>query len=137
MDEIKIGDIILIDRLNSQGTYIPRHSFVVIDDENGKICSLDYDFIALLMLSFKSEMQKEKKLKFPGNFPITPNDEFVSGGHAKEGFIKAEQFYYFNKDKINYRVIGELKKDTLSELFNFINTLSTKKVKISQITDNL
>ena len=137
MDEIKIGDIIVIDSLDSQGAHVGRHSFVVIDDNNGEVCSLEYDFIALLMSSFKDEEQKKKKLKFPGNFPITASSEDIKKGHGKEGFIKAEQFYYFNKSKTSYKVIGELKKDTLNLLIEFINDLPKKGIAIDQIIDNL
>ena len=55
MEDIKIGDIIVIDRFVSQGVPVAMHSFVVIEDRNGEVCSLNYDFIALLMSSFKTE----------------------------------------------------------------------------------
>ena len=137
MDEIKIGDIVVIDSLNSQGNRVGRHSFVVIEDQNGEVCSLSYDFIALLMSSFKDEEQKKRKLKFPGNFPISADAEDIKGGHGKEGFIKAEQFYYFSKSKTSYKVIGELKPETLDSLMNFINSLPSRHVTIAQIIDNL
>lgn len=137
MEDIKIGDIIVIDSFVSQGTPIARHSFVVIEDQNGEVCSLNYDFIALLMSSFKTDDQKESKLKFPGNFPITSSAEDVANGNKKEGFIKAEQFYYFNKEKISYKVIGQLKQETLNALMDFIEALPSKHVSIEQIIDNL
>ena len=137
MEEIKIGDIIVVNSLNSQGTCVGRHSFVVIDDQNGEVCSLAYDFIALLMSSFKDEEQKKKKLRFPGNFPITAESESVKSGHGKDGFIKAEQFYYFNKEKTEYSVIGELKPETLDSLIDFINSLPSKHVTFERIIDNL
>lgn len=137
MDEIKTGDIILIENFISQGSPVSRHSFVVIEDKNGQLCSLDYDFIALLMSSFKDKEQKEKKLKYPGNFPISASSEDVKDGHKKEGYIKAEQFYYFSKSNTTYKVIGELKKDTLDSLMDFIEGFPKKHIEIEQIIDNL
>ena len=137
MDDIKIGDIIVINEFVSQGKEIKRHSFVVIEDQNGEVCGLDYDFIALLMSSFKNDEQKKNKLKFPGNYPITSESENIKEGNSKEGFIKAEQFYYFSKERIEYKVIGELKPETLTDLMNFIEQLSTNGVLITQVIDNL
>ena len=137
MGEVKIGDIILIDKFKSQGNDVGRHSFVVIEDNEGEICSLNYDFIALLMSSFKDEEQKKKKLSYPSNFPINVGSENVKNGHGKEGFIKAEQFYYFNKENISFRVIGELKPETLDSLIAFVNSLPDRHITIEQIIDNL
>ena len=44
-DELKVGDIIIVDSFGSQGVSVGRHSFVVIDDTNNEVCGLDYDFI--------------------------------------------------------------------------------------------
>ena len=137
MEEVRVGDIILVDSFASRGTSIGRHSFVVIEDQNGEVCTLQYDFIALLLSSFKTEEQREAKLKYPGNFSVTNSAEDVKEGNSKDGFIKAEQFYYFSKAKTNYRVIGQLKPETLAELMDFIEALSAKGVAIEQIVDNL
>lgn len=137
MENVKVGDIILVDNFKKEGITISRHSFVVIDDSEGKVLGLDFDFIALIMSSFKSPEQKEQKLKFPGNFPITAAAEDVRNGNSREGFIKAEQFYYFNKEKISYRVIGELKPETLERLIDFIEDFPKKNVSIEQVVDNL
>lgn len=137
MEEINIGDIIIIDSFISQNSEVSRHSFVVIEDDNGEVCGLDYDFIALIMSSFKDDTQKKKKLQFKGNFPITASSEDVKHGHGKEGYIKAEQFYYFNKSKTSYSVIGKLNEETLTSLFEFISTLPKKSINIERIIDNL
>lgn len=54
---------------------------------------------------------------------------------AKEmyGYIKAEQFYYFSKEKTNYIVIGNLSPDVFNALIKFINELK----EIREITCNL
>lgn len=90
-----------------------RHSFVVIEDEGGRVCGLNYDFVTLVMSSFKSEAQREKKLRYPGNFEITAEDKQIgSWAHGKSGYIKAEQFYYFDKTNLDYTVIGSLTSET-------------------------
>lgn len=109
----KKGDIILIKEYKDGENVLSRHSFVVIDDEGGRVCGLDYDFVALVMSSFKDEQQRKRKLEYPGNFEITAADkQMQSWANGKDGYIKAEQFYYFEKPKLNFRVIGSLTEDT-------------------------
>lgn len=56
-------------------------------------------------------------MSYPGNFPIEPdNQNIIGGNNGESGYIKAEQFYYFNKDKIPYKVIGKLDM----EIFNIL-----------------
>lgn len=47
---------------------------------------------------------------------------------------KADQLYYFDKNKISYRVIGSLEPDTFNSLIEFIQN---SDFAIEQITDNL
>lgn len=135
----KRGDIIFVEHYIDNGKQLPRHSFVVIDDDGGKVKGLDFDIIALVMSSFKNEAQRKKKLSYGTNFPVTSADEEgkPDWAHGKDGYIKAEQFYYFDKSRLSYRVIGELNKDTLRALFEFIQSFSEKGIEIRQITDNL
>lgn len=109
-------------------------TFVVIEDNSGEIQSLPYDFVCNVLSSFKTEEQKRKKLKFPGNFPITAKETPVFGGNKKDGYIKADQFYYFKKDKIKYKVIGSMTKRAFNDLVEFINS---SDFEIETITDNL
>lgn len=52
----RIGDIIYIKRyITEDGIDIGSHSFVVIEDEKGRIGILEYDFIANVMSSLKNE----------------------------------------------------------------------------------
>ena len=130
----KVGDIILVTEYASEGVNLTRHSFVVLSDEAGKIQGLDYDIVCNVISSFKSEEQKQKKLKFPGNFPIKAEDKNIPNSRLNvDGYIKAEQFYYFSKEKTNYIVIGELSKVVFNVLIEFIQGLDS----IQEIIDNL
>lgn len=129
----KVGDIIIINNYVDNGVNLSKHSFVVVDDENGEIQGLAYDFVCNVMSSFKNEEQKQKKLKYPGNFPISHDDTETDPDNGKDGYIKAEQLYYFNKNKINFQVIGTVNEDVLEQLFKFISDLEEVKI----ILDNL
>lgn len=134
----QIGDIIVVYRYKDGNKTLPTHSFVVLDDNNGQIRGIDFDFIGLVMSSFKDDEQKKRKLSYPGNFPITPNDQDIfCGDNGESGYIKAEQFYYFNKEKIQYKVIGKLDMEVFHLLIEFIQKLVNEGVKFRQITDNL
>ena len=115
-----VGDIIVIENFQHNGKKLGRHSFVVLSDDGGQIQGLDYDLICNIMSSFKDEKQKKKKLSFPGNFPIVPEDLETIEGNNKSGYIKAEQLYYFNKAKITFIVIGSLKEEIFNLLLQFI-----------------
>jgi len=130
----KVGDIILINNYNHNGKILNRHSFVVLSDEAGQIQGLDYDIICNVMSSFKDEEQRKKKLKFPGNFPITHDDSTILNGNDKDGYIKAEQFYYFDKETIDFMVIGSMDEDAFNLLIDFIHSL---EIEIQHIVDNL
>lgn len=134
----QIGDIIVVYHYKDGKKSLDTHSFVVLDDTNGQIRGIDFDFIGLVMSSVKNEEQKKRKLSYPGNFPIVPEDQDIIGGdNGESGYIKAEQFYYFNKNKIDYKVIGKLDMDIFNLLVEFIGELINAGVKFRQITDNL
>ncbi len=134
----QIGDIIVVYRYKDGNKTLPIHSFVVLDDNNGQIQGIDFDFVGLVMSSFKDEEQKKRKLSYPGNFPITPDDqEIYDGDNGESGYIKAEQFYYFNKEKIPYKVIGKLDMEIFNLLIEFIQKLVSDGVIFRQITENL
>jgi hypothetical protein len=129
-----VGDIIVIEEYNHNGIHLRKHSFVVLSDVAGQIQGLDYDLICNVMSSFKDEVQKKKKLSFSGNFPIVPDDYEYIDGNNKNGYIKADQLYYFNKAKIKYTVIGSINEDIFNLLFEFIEE-ELEEVEI--ITSNL
>lgn len=130
----KIGDIILIKKYKDGNNKIGRHSFIVIDDRKGIIEGLPYDMICNVLSSFKSEEQKDRKLGYDGNFPISHDDTVTNPHNGNNGYVKADQLYYFNKDKIDYRVIGNILPDILKLLFEFI---AESNFPIVEITDNL
>lgn len=130
----QIGDIILVQKYKDHGQDLSRHSFVVISDENGEIQGLTYDFIANVLSSFKSDTQRERKLKYPGNFPIDSSDTETNPHNNKSGYVKADQLYYFAKDKLSYTVIGTMKPDVFSELMEFIEN---SDFDLEDIIDNL
>jgi len=129
----KIGDIIVVRGYKSQGRDIRQHSFVVLSTENGQIQGLDYDMVCNVMSSFHSEEHRKKKMGYPGNFEYSATDEHVKNGHGKAGFIKAEQFYYFDSNKTDFYVIGNVDADLFNALLEFINSLE----EVEHIIDNL
>ena len=130
----KKRDIILIDSYKSQGIEVGKHSFVVIDDDGGEIHGLPYDLVCNVLSSFKDENQKIRKMSYPGNFLIRGIDQNVPGGNGKDGYIKADQLYYFEKDLIKYRVIGYMEEDAFNELIDFIQN---GEFELEVIVDNL
>lgn len=130
----QVGDIIVVKNYKSQGRVVKQHSFVVLNTEHGQIQGMDYDLVCNVMSSFKDEEQKAKKLSFPGNFPYEATDERVKNGHGLEGYIKAEQFYFFDRVKTDFYVIGNVSPALFAALTEFIKALS---VEIEYITDNL
>ena len=130
----QIGDIIIINQYKDGNNRISKHSFVVIDDENGTIQGLPYDFVANALSSFKNSKQKNRKLSYPGNFAIASNDTITNPHNNKDGYIKADQLYYFAKDKISYRVIGQIKEDVFNDLIKFIEN---SDFELLDIVDNL
>lgn len=132
----KAGDIILIKKYKREGTDMTRHSFVVIGDEAGRIHGLEYNVICNIMSSFKDAAQRARKLSYPGNFEIKPGNTIINEGNDKDGFIKAEQFYYLNldNDDIEYSVIGCLNADFYASLLLYIQEL---EIPIEHIIDNL
>lgn len=130
----KIGDIILIKKYKHNGSSIGKHSFIVIDDRKGVIQGLSYDMVCNVLSSFKNEEQKKRKLKYEGNFPITHDDTITNPDNGNDGYVKADQLYYFRKDNIDYQVIGNVLPDVLNLLFDFI---SESDFPIVEIIDNL
>lgn len=95
----KVRDIILVDGYLSKGRAISKHSFIVMDDSQGKIQGLDYDMIGSALSSFKDEEQKNRKLSYARNFPIANEDTSTNLDNGKDGYLKTDQLYYFKKDR--------------------------------------
>ena len=117
----KLGDIIVIKEFkNEEGKIIPKHSFVIINDEPDHVEGFKYDFISNMLCSFHNEKHKRKKLRFKENLPI--KEEKISGANInnREGYIKADQLYYFDKKKIEYKIIAHIDDELLDELVQLI-----------------
>lgn len=133
----KSGDIIVTKEFRDEsGEKIPKHSFVVINDEKDFIEGLEYDFVSNMMCSFHNDKHKKKKLRYKENLPI--KEKFIKGHkiNSKEGFIKANQLYYFNKNSIEYKIIAHMEPKLLEELINLILILQSDG-KLRIITTNL
>lgn len=131
----KLGDIIVVDEyIGDDGAKVSKHSFVVINDKPDFIEGLKYDLVANAMSSFKSDEQKNRKLKFMENLEVI-SDDIVSdkNKNQKSGFIKADQLIYFDKSKINYYVLGHLDEKLLDELMLLI----IKLAECNKLVNNL
>ena len=133
----KLGDIIIINEFKSlEGDIVPKHSFVVINDEEDYVEGLKYDFVSNMMCSFHNEDHKKKKLRFEENLPI--REELISGDkiNSKDGYIKADQLYYFDKSKIQYKIIAHMDDELLDDLVQLILLLN-EKGKLKNVITNL
>ncbi|NFT08184.1 hypothetical protein FDF26_14155 [Clostridium botulinum] len=136
----EIGDIIEIKSYKHDPNVLHQHPFIIIDDNNGTIKGLDFNLITVVMSSVKNEEQKNWKLsKYPSNMGINIDDKNITEPKYKNknGYVKTEQFYYFNKEKIKYRLVGSVTSEYLNELYDFIEGLENKGISIDQIVDNL
>lgn len=129
-----VGDIILVDSYVDNGKKLNKHSFIVIDDANGTIEGLSYDIICNVLSSFKSDSQRIKKLSYAGNFPVSSDDTDTKPNNNKSGYVKTDQLYYFSKEKIEFKVIGNVLPEILDLIFEFIEG---SNFEISDIIDNL
>ncbi|MGF7018785.1 protein associated with RNAse G/E [Lachnospiraceae bacterium PF1-21] len=130
----KIGDIICIESYKSNGVEVGRHSFVVIEDEDGQIEGISYDIVCNVMSSFKNEEQKARKLRYPGNYALSSVDTVTNPDNNKDGYLKTDQLYFFIKDKIQYNVIGNVKPEIMEKILAFIQD---SEFEIEIIADNL
>lgn len=133
----KLGDIIVVKEFKNEiGETIPRHSFVVINDEEDYVEGLRYDFVSNMMCSFHNNEHKNKKLKFEENLEV--KEDSISGEkiNKKSGYIKADQLYYFDKNLIEYQVIAHMEAELLDELVQLILILNEKGL-LKNILTNL
>lgn len=133
----KLGDIIVIKEFKGEdGAKLTSHSFIVIDDNQGNIKGLDYDFVAPIMSSFRNEEHKSKILSYDVNKEITNDDIKGDFKLKKESYVKTNKLYYFNKDKIDYFVLARVTDEYLDELVKIILSLDEKD-RLSIITENI
>lgn len=134
----KIGDILLIYNAKN-GQYIGKHPFIVLDDKAGIVRGIyGYDFIGLLISSANTDEKKERLKQFEGNFPLVANDKIIEDNKKDSNFdsyVKADQFFYFDKSKIKYAKIGSIVPDMFNLIVEFIEELAIKGIKFYQILD--
>ena len=132
----KLGDIIVVNNyIGDDGQKISQHSFVVVSDKAGTIAGLDYNIVSAVISSFKSEEQRNKKLKYEENKEL-PIDAMKQKDFKKSSYIKADKAFYFNKEKLDYYVLAELKDEYLDELLELILKLASEG-KLKQVISNL
>lgn len=134
----KIGDILLIFNARNKRS-VGMHPFIVLDDRNGKVSGVySYDFIGLLLTSADTEEKKERLKQIDGNFPIAENDKIMDDGKSGDNrysYVEADQFFYFDKNKIKYIHIGTLEPDIYNLIIEFIEEISRDGVQIKRILD--
>lgn len=133
----KIGDIIVIKNYISENNkIIGVHSFIVIDDNNGKIHGISYDFVATVMSSFKDKNHKNKKLQYQENLEIKNSHLMNSKKLKKDSYVKIDKIFYFDKSSIEYYVFGKVSKKYLNQILNLVTLLSEEN-KLVLVTNNL
>jgi hypothetical protein len=60
-------------------------------------------------------------MNYPGNFPIANDDTVTIPHNDKDGFLKTDQLYYFNKSILDFKVIGYIKPDIFELVLEYIN----------------
>ena len=132
----KLGDVIVVKEFrNEYGKIVPKHSFVVINDEQDFVEGFKYDFISNMLCSFHNEEHKKKKLKYKQNLEIKEEKVLGEKINNKEGYIKANQLYYFDKSNIEYKVIAHLDSELLDELVQLILELQKNNLLIPIYTN--
>lgn len=135
----KIGDILLIYNAKNKRQPVGMHPFIVLDDRNGKVSGVyGYDFIGLLLTSADTEEKKEKLKQIDGNFPVSKDDKIMDSGKDTDNrysYVEADQFFYFDKERIKYIHIGTIQPDIHNLIIEFIQELSNDGVRIKKILD--
>ena len=117
----KLGDIIVVKEFKDlNGITVPKHSFVVVNDEHDFIEGFEYDFISNVICSFHDEKQKKHKLSIKSNLKIDKNKIKGKKLNSKGGYIRADDLFYFKKNKIEYKVIAHIENDLLDDLVQLI-----------------
>ena len=134
----KTGDIILIYNARNKNRPVGVHPFIVLDDSNGTVMGLyNYDFIGLLLTSADTEERKERLRQYVGNFSIAKEDKTINSGKDdnRDGYVEADQLFYFDKNKIKYKQLGKLAPDIFDLIIEVMEELSQNGVEMKQILD--
>lgn len=133
----KFGDIIVVNNyIGDDGKNIGRHSFVVIDDEKGKIRGLEYDLVTNVISSIKDDNHRNKKLRYKENLELKDEDVISKYKSNKDSYIKADKLFFFNKSKLDYYLFGRISDDLLDKLMDLIEELS-KEDKLVNVIENI
>ena len=112
----QIGYIILINRFkDANGTEVSRHPFIVVDDAAGTIGGLNFDLVSVMTTSYKGDTDSYNK-RF--DFGYVHLD--VSEGMKKESHAFIYDLYYFNLQKIDYQIIGQLETEAFNRVLDVI-----------------
>lgn len=132
----KVADIIFVNQYKHNGSVLKQHSFIVVDVDNGEIHGVPYDMIGVVMGSFHGESHKAHKLSYSENIEILNCETCTNPDNGKDGYVKCDQLYYFDKSKLQYQVIGNVIEETFEKIIEYINDLA-KEEKLVSIVDNL
>lgn len=134
----RVGDIIKIESyIGDDGKKVGRHSFVVLSENKDYIKGLAFDLVGTPMSSIKDDAQRVKIEKDERLMIIRTNDQNgMPASKYEESFIKANLMYYFERKKVEYKVLGSLNVETFMELQQKLSDLDNKD-KIKQVLDNL
>ena len=118
----KIGDFIVVKKyIGDDGKVINKqHSFVVIDDSPDSVEGISYDLVTNVMSSFKDDEHKKKKLSYKENLEVTSTNVISNTKNGRDGYIKADQLFYFDKSKLDYYVFAQIDRELLDELIRLI-----------------
>jgi hypothetical protein len=136
----QIGDIIVIENyIGEDGALLTKHSFIVIRDQDGTVEGFPYDLVTNVMSSFRNKTPeyKAKKLSHQENLGIKPADVILNKpGNSEEGYIKADKLYFFQKTKMQYYVIGNLRPEVFDTLMDLLESLQKQGI-LKNVTINL
>ena len=93
---------------------------MVINDEPDFIEGYSYDFVSNVMCSFHDEKHKQHKLSIKSNLKISSNNLKGKNLNLKEGYIRADELFYFKKNKIKNKVIAHINEEYLDKLVKLI-----------------
>lgn len=129
----KVGDIVFIRNYTTHDGRLSSHPFIVVDDQNGKIQGLEFDLACSVMSSFDNKQAgyKERKLSYIENLAFE-----ISDGNTRDGYIKADQMYLFNKEDVELRILGSATDEMIEELLDLIESLREKGL-LEAIIENI
>ena len=86
----------------------------------------------MLCQALKMRNIKEKKLSHKENLEIRSDNIISNTKNGRDGYINADQLFYFDKSKIDYYVFARVDEELLDELIRLIIELRYEnKVKMN------